>query len=413
MIDSKDRMTGTGPSKPGALQQNLPVIGAAVHNIILLVAILSIPLASAKALALSAAETSGWILALFGLTGLLSLVLSLRYRQPLLVTGNLFFIIFIRGLEGQVSFAELAGAAALAGVVVLLIGIVGLSERLAVWIPVPIMFGMLAGAVMPFLQGLFTELGGAPAVVGGTLLVYLLSRSILGHRLPAILPALVTGIVVAAVSGQFGELAGPLSLVLPRLAPPVFSLPAILTATPVFVVLITLQANLPSMRFLHSQNYHPPGFVIDMVSGLGTILGSFLGPTGVSLSLPATAVVAGPGAGEPGLRHRAVYLVGTVALLVGILAGVAAGLAEVIPAALLATLAGLALVDVLADAVKRVAQGPLLYGPLFAFAISLSSISFLGFGNYFWALVIGTAVSLLLERDALRALRQQQEEELA
>jgi benzoate membrane transport protein len=407
-----DRMTGSGPTAPDTLRRNLPALGAAVRNIIILIAVLSIPLAAAKALHLSAAETSGWILALFGLTGLLSLVLTLRYRQPLLVTGNLFFIIFIRGLEGQVSFPELVGAAMLAGVAVLLIGLVGLSERMAAWIPVPIMFGMLAGAVMPFLQGLFTELGGAPAIVGGTLLVYLLSRSILGNRLPAILPALVTGVILTAVLDQFGELAEPLSLAVPQLTAPVFSLPAILTATPVFVVLITLQANLPSARFLHSQNYHPPGFVIDVVSGLGTILGSFLGPTGVSLSLPATSVVAGPAAGEPGIRHRSVYLVGFAALLVGVLAGVAAGLAEAIPAALLATLAGLALVDVLADAVQRVAQGPLLFGPLFAFAIALSDISLLGFGNYFWALIIGTVVSLLLERDGLRALREAREEAL-
>jgi benzoate membrane transport protein len=406
-------MTGPGPSRPDTLQRNLPAVGAAVRNIILLIAVLSIPLAAAKALDLSAAETSGWIFALFGLTGLLSLILTLRYRQPLLVTGNLFFIIFIRGLEGQVSFPELMGAAMLAGAAVLLIGFVGLSERLAAWIPVPIMFGMLAGAVMPFLQGLFTELGAAPAIVGGSLLIYLVSRSTLGNRLPAILPALVTGVIVTAVSGQFGELAEPLSLALPRLTLPVFSLPAILTATPVFFVLITLQANLPSTRFLQSQNYQPPGFVIDMVSGLGTILGSFLGPTGVSLSLPATSVVAGPSAGEPELRHRSVYLVASTGLLVGVLAGVAAGLAEAIPAALLATLAGLALVDVLADAVQRVAQGPLLFGPLFAFAIALSDISFLGFGNYFWSLVIGTAVSLLLERDGLRALREGRKEALA
>jgi predicted benzoate:H+ symporter BenE len=47
----------------------------------------------------------------------------------------------------------------------------------------------------------------------------------------------------------------------------------------------------------------------------------------------------------------------------------------------------------------------LLLGPLFAFAITLSEISILGFGSFFWALVIGTGVSLLLERDELQVLR--------
>jgi predicted benzoate:H+ symporter BenE len=42
---------------------------------------------------------------------------------------------------------------------------------------------------------------------------------------------------------------------------------------------------------------------------------------------------------------------------------------------------------------------------LFAFAIALSKISFLGFGPFFWSLVIGLLISLLLEREQFNALR--------
>jgi predicted benzoate:H+ symporter BenE len=55
---------------------------------------------------------------------------------------------------------------------------------------------------------------------------------------------------------------------------------------------------------------------------------------------------------------------------------------------------------------KRITEGPLLIGPLFAFAIALSDISFLGFGNYFWSLVFGTTVSLLLEPKGFRARQE-------
>jgi benzoate membrane transport protein len=388
-----------------AFRQNLPVLGAAIRNIVIFIAVLSIPLTSAQALGLSVPETSSWIMALYSLPALLSLILAVRYRQPLLLTGNLFFIIFIRGLGSQYGFAELIGAAILAGAGVLVIGVLGLSKWIARWIPVPIMFGLLAGAVMPFVSGFFSAFGDAPAVVGGTLLAYLVSRSLLGTRLPAILPALVTGLAVTAVTGQFGQVTDPLAVTLPELTLPVFSLPAILTATPVLVVLITLQANLPALRFLQSEGYDPPEATIDLVSGMGTMLGSFLGPTGVSLSLPATSLVAGAEAGEHEIRHRSVYIVAGAALVVGLLAGIATGLLELIPPALLATLAGLAVVDVLANALRRITAGPLLLGPLFAFAIALSDISFLGFGNYFWSLVIGTVVSLLLERDKMRAFR--------
>ena len=391
------------------LERNLPPIAAAVRNIVIFVTVLSIPLAAAQTLGLSSAETSGWILAIYGVPGLLSLILAVIYRQPLLVTGNLFFIIFISGLGNRLSYPELIGASMLAGAGVLVVGLLGLTEWVARWLPVPIMFGLLAGAVLPFIRDAFTTLGDAPAVVGGTLLAYLISRALLRERVPAILPALVTGIAVTALTGQFEPLTEPLSLVGPVLTWPVFSWEAVITATPVFIVLITLQANLPSIRFLQSQGYDVPEVVIDIVSGFGTMVGSLLGPTGISLSLPATSLMAGAGAGEHRIRHRSVYLAGGAALLIGLLAGIAAGLAGMTPPALLLTLAGLSVVDVLGHALKQATEGPLFLGPLFAFTIALSEISFLGFGSYFWSMVTGTAVSLLLETDALQALREKED----
>jgi benzoate membrane transport protein len=70
------------------------------------------------------------------------------------------------------------------------------------------------------------------------------------------------------------------------------------------------------------------------------------------------------------------------------------------------TLAGLSVVNVLNSAIQRITKGPLLLGPLFAFAVAVSEISFLGFGPFFWSLVIGTGISLLLERDELIRLRK-------
>jgi benzoate membrane transport protein len=86
------------------------------------------------------------------------------------------------------------------------------------------------------------------------------------------------------------------------------------------------------------------------------------------------------------------------------MAGIAAYLPVILPAAFITTMAGLALVGVLANALTRVAQGPLRLGPRFAFASALSDISLLGFGPFFWALIIGSAVSYLLERQGLNTL---------
>jgi benzoate membrane transport protein len=54
---------------------------------------------------------------------------------------------------------------------------------------------------------------------------------------------------------------------------------------------------------------------------------------------------------------------------------------------------------------QEVTKGPLVLGPLIAFAISLSQLELFGFGRFFWALVLGLAVSWLLERDGMRSSR--------
>lgn len=395
------------PSSTNPLQRGLSTFGSAIRLIILFMIVLSLPLSAAQALDLSDGETTSWILALYGLPGLLALALALRYRQPLLMTGNIFVIIFIVSLGGEISYPELAGATALAGAGVLLVSALGLMGWLAAWIPAPIVFGLLSGAIMPFIADIFTSMGDSPVIVGGTFLTYILGRWILKNRLPAILPALVVGIALSGLMGQLGAVPERLILHMPVITVPVFSLNAIASATPVLIVLITLQSNLPSVIFLQSHDYQPPERVIDFISGAGTLLGSLLGPTGISLSLPATSLVAGEAAGEHRFRHRAVYVVAGAALMTGILAGIAAEIPALLPSSLLFTLAGLAVVDVLTSALKRITQGPLTLGPMFAFAIALSDISLLSLGSFFWALVFGMGISLTLEREALQELRME------
>jgi benzoate membrane transport protein len=96
-----------------SLQRSLPAIGAAIRNIIIFTAVLSIPLSTAQTLELSPAQTSSWILALYGLPSLLSLILAFYYRQPIQLTGNIFVIIFISRLGDQLGYPELVGAAIL------------------------------------------------------------------------------------------------------------------------------------------------------------------------------------------------------------------------------------------------------------------------------------------------------------
>jgi benzoate membrane transport protein len=402
----------------GKFRRTLPALGVAVPIVILFVAVLSIVLTASgpRGLRLSDAQTSGWIVVVYGLPAIPSLVLTLRYRQPLLLTGNVFAIIFFASLRDQFSFEELSGAAFLAGAVVLTIAAFGLTSRLAAWIPAPIVHGLVAGAVMPFVADIFSGLSTVdnegldvaarvPIMVGSAFVTYLLSQRFLGSRVPAIFPALVAGLVTAGLTGQFGDL--PTSFAFPDLAVgwPAFSLTAAASTTPVLVAMIFLQSNLPCVIYMRSEGYSPPERVINVISGLSTLVASSVGPSAVSLAVPLVPLTSGPTAGDLSVRHRSVYLPAGALLMIALLARTAADLAALVPPILLLALAGLALVGVLVSSLREIARGPLLLGPIFAFAIALSDMRLLDLGPFFWSLALGTGISLLLESDEWQRLR--------
>jgi len=396
-------------------RRTLPALIAGLTVTIVFLAVLSIVLTAAgpHGMGLSEERTSGWIALVYGLPMIPSLVLTLRYRMPLLLTGNVFALIFFVSLGDRIAFPELAGASILAGAIVLVTALLGLTGQLAAWIPAPIVQGLIGGAVMPFFVNIFSALttseGAArvPIMVGCAVLAYLVSQRVLGTRLPPILPAFVAGFLAAAVTGQLG--AFPSSFALPGLEfiRPEFSWTAIATVTPVLLALMTVQSNVPAVIYLRSQGYRPPERVLNVVSGAGTLLGSLFGPITVSLALPPVLVTAGPTAGDRSLRYRSIYLPVAGGLLIAVFAATAADLAVLIPTVLLLTMAGLALVPALAVALREISRGPLVLGPLFAFAIALSHMTVFGLGPFFWSLVLGTAVSLLLERDGWKRLRSE------
>ena len=275
---------------------------------------------------------------------------------------------------------------------------------IAAWIPAPIVHGLIAGAVMPFVVDVFTSLsttqGGVrippetPLMVGAALLAYLVSPRLLGTRLPPILPAFLAGLLVAALTGQLGDF--PSSFALPPLdvLRPTFSLSAIATATPVLVALMTVQSNIPSVIYLRSQGFHPPERTINVVSGVGTMIGSLIGPVAVSLALPPVLLTAGPEAGIPSLRYRSVYLPVAAGLLIALFASTAADFAVLVPRTLLLAMAGLALIAALVGAIREIARGPLVMGPMFAFAIALSDMTLFGLGPLFGTRHVKAAESL-------------------
>ena len=64
------------------LRHSFPLLGASLPAVLIFITVLSIPLHAARGLGLSSEQLTMWIMALYGVPGILGLVLAIRYRQP-------------------------------------------------------------------------------------------------------------------------------------------------------------------------------------------------------------------------------------------------------------------------------------------------------------------------------------------
>src|SRR5262249_18374615 len=141
---------------PWPLSRLLPALTMSIPVTIFAGAALSFPLALAQALRLSASATSSWIAVMYGLSAALSVVLTLRFRQPLLVAWSISGMVLTATFIGHATYSDLCGATLTAGVLIALSGVLGLTERISRWVPTPIVMAMVAGAVLPYVAGIFS-----------------------------------------------------------------------------------------------------------------------------------------------------------------------------------------------------------------------------------------------------------------
>jgi len=76
-----------------------------------------------------------------------------------------------------------------------------------------------------------------------------------------------------------------------------------------------------------------------------------------------------------------------------------------LPVALIAGLAGLAMLPVLQSSFSIAFRGAFSFGALITFLVTVAGVSIFGIGSAFWGLVIGYTVSRIVEREDFRRAR--------
>jgi hypothetical protein len=123
---------------PSWLREWSQSLGVGLAMVTLASSLIAVPLSAAGQLNLADGQVTAWVMTIHTVPCVLGIVLTLHFRQPLLLTGNIFVLIFIVSLQGRVPFAELAGASLVAGAAVVAISALGLADHLARLIPEPV-----------------------------------------------------------------------------------------------------------------------------------------------------------------------------------------------------------------------------------------------------------------------------------
>ena len=394
--------TPTADTAGSPAEDWLTPVSVSIPVTIFALSALAYPLAVAPALGITDAQRTTWILGLYLLPAVASIGMTWYFRMPLIVGWSGPAIIFLASASGVATYSDMIGAMMVTGILLIMLGVSGLTAKLSAFIPAPIIFGVVAGSILPFLINAFNFLGEAPVFIGIVLTSWLVVRRYLDPRVPAVLAAFAVGLALAWLMGETDGVST--ASFLPVIEPtwPTFSLSAVITIAPVFIILIAVSSNLSGSLIVKNAGFDPPRKTIDIVSGVGVIAGSLFGTIPLAMATNLNSLTTSADAGPMRRRHLSVYVSAIGFLFIAGAAAIAADLPNLIPMSLLLSVAALAMLGVFIQMLGQVSTGLIKIGPVVALAVALSDLSLFGLGAFFWAIVFGTLVTRFLEADALK-----------
>lgn len=340
-----------------------------------------------------------WFFTVYVGSGLLSLIFAFLYREPICGAFSIAGTALLVTTLDNFGLHEAVGAFLVSGLLVTLIGFSGLFDWVMERVPNEIVMGALAGILLQFGIEAFSVLPGQPLLVGSMVAVYLVGERFVPKVPPAML-ALLAGLTVAGLNGQFDPGSIDFSISQPVLVAPSFSLGTILSLALPLALLAVATQNAPGVGILWANGYEPPVNAVTIFSGIGSVLTAPLLCHGLTIAAPMTAVCADPDV-HPDLRNRytATVAQGGYFIAFGLVSATAISLIRTLPSALITGVAGLALLPVILQSFRlSVGQSEHTLAAGIALLVGASDLKLLGIGSAFWAIVAGLLAALILKK---------------
>lgn len=347
---------------------------------------------------LDAAQIASWITGVFVLNGVLTVVASWVYRQPLGFFWTIPGTVVVGQALDSLSWPEVVGAYLMAALLMLALGLTGRVDTVMRLLPMPVVMAMVAGVFLDFGTGLVRAVPTDPGVAAPMVVAFLAATAWprLGRWLPPVLAALAVGTLVVLGTGRLagGSGSGRL-LAQPVLQAPEFSWAAAVQLVVPLVVTVLVVQNGQGMAVLTAAGHRPPMNLVTIACGVVSLPAAAIGAISTCLTGPTNALLTASGA--PRRHYAAAVWCGVLAIGFGALAPGMVRLMMGMPAAFVATLGGLAMLRALQGAFLTAFSGRFVMGALVTFVVTVADVSVLNIGSALWGLVAGLAVSRLVE----------------
>lgn len=361
-------------------------------------------LAVGTAAKLPADIIAAWLFAAYALSGVLSVGVCYLYRQPLTIGFSMPGIVIVGPALMHFSIAELVGVYLVTGALIVVLALTGLIRRVTAALPQPIIMAMVAGVFLPYGLRMIDAFNSSIWIAGAMAVGYLAVSAApqIQRRFPPVLAALAAGIVAIVATGSFDPGGGlALQTATPMTFMPVFNPAALIELVIPLTITVVGIHNTQGFAIARNAGYRPPENMATLLCGGGTLVYGAFGCVPTVVTAPANAIL--NVSGDRDWRFVGGIWFGLFFVAFGILAPSAVQLGQALPAAFIATLAGLAMVPVLQSAFVSGFGGRFTLGALVTFMITVAGVSIFGIGAAFWGLVFGYAVSRIAERGDFNA----------
>lgn len=355
---------------------------------------LLIYLSAADAMEIGKDVFSSWVFAISVAAGVSSIGLSLWFRVPVAMAWSAPGTVLLIALGTSLSPAEMVGAYIAVAAALVLIGILGLFERLVQVLPPSVTNGMMAGILFGFGLKAAAGLSTDPAAIGLLIVVFAICAALFPRYAVLVLLAAALGISAVFYDASVGTVS--LALASPQVSGPAFSTGAMLSlALPLLITTLSGQY-LAGMAILRANGFTVPANSILIVGGAASVAAALFGGVTTALASITAAFCAGPDShDDPDRRYIAGVACGVFFCLGGVFAGSIVEILVLLPSALIALLAGLALLQPILKFTGAMLASEDAQAGLLTFMFTASGVSLFGIGSAFWGVVVGIAVHFL------------------